>query len=489
MTTQPTFAQTDRAIGAVLGTAAGDALGAGYEFGPALPDDSAVTMKGGGGFGWAPGEWTDDTSMAVPILRELAAGADLLDVATQNRIVAAWAEWARTANDVGIQTRQVLTGLTAHGGPTADAARASARQVHERSGRSGGNGSLMRTAPVALAYLGEGQERQLAEAARALSELTHHEDDAGDACVLWCLAIRHAILTGETDAAIGLPWLPGGRRERWAQLIADAEVKQPRDFPRNGWVVEALQAAWSAITRGEGLVDTLERAVRGGGDTDTVAAIAGALAGAARGASGIPFRWRRMLHGWPGLRAQQLSDLAILASRGGRPDSAGWPSAPRVDYTGWGDIRVLVPHPHDPGVLLGAVGVLDALPMEVDAVVSLCRLGASQVPERIPSGAQHRVWLLDTASHADNPHLEDVLRDAADAVAELRAEGRVVLLHCVQAQSRTPTVAAMYAARHLGVDPSTALGEVCAALPNAHPNAAFRDAMSRVATGGAAARL
>jgi protein-tyrosine phosphatase len=159
-----------------------------------------------------------------------------------------------------------------------------------------------------------------------------------------------------------------------------------------------------------------------------------------------------------------------------------------VDYTGWGDLRVLVPHPHDPGVLLGAVGVLDALPMEVDAVVSLCRLGAAQVPERIPSGAQHRVWLLDTASHADNPHLEDVLRDAADAVAELRAEGRVVLLHCVQAQSRTPTVAAMYAARHLGVDASKALAQVCAALPNAHPNAAFRDAMSRVATGGTAAR-
>ncbi len=475
-----TFAQTDRAIGAVLGTAAGDALGAGYEFGPALPDDAVVTMKGGGGFAWAPGEWTDDTSMAVPILRELAAGANLLDAATQNRIVAAWAEWARTANDVGIQTRQVLAGLAAHGGPTADAARASARQVHDRSGRSGGNGSLMRTAPVALGYLAASEEQALADAARALSTLTHHEDDAGDACVLWCLAIRHAVLTEEADARIGLPWLPPERQERWAGLLAEAESRQPRDFTRNGWVVEALQAAWSAIHHGDGLADALEWAVRGGGDTDTVAAIAGALAGAARGASGIPFRWRRMLHVWPGLRAQQLGDLAILATRGGLDDAAGWPSAARVDYTGWGDIGVCVPHPHDPDVLIGAVGALDALPVEVDAVVSLCRLGTQQVPERIPAGAQHRVWLLDSDDPDANPHLDEVLRDAADAVAALRAEGRTVLLHCVQAQSRTPTVAALYAALHRGVEARRAWDEVLASLPGARPNAAFREAYGRM---------
>ena len=49
--------QSDRAVGALLGSAAGDALGAGYEFGPALPDGAPVHMKGGGGFGWEPGEW------------------------------------------------------------------------------------------------------------------------------------------------------------------------------------------------------------------------------------------------------------------------------------------------------------------------------------------------------------------------------------------------------------------------------------------------
>lgn len=477
-----TTAQTDRAIGAVLGTAAGDALGAGYEFGPPLLDDAPVTMKGGGGFGWAPGEWTDDTSMSVPILRAVADGLDLADESTLDRIVAEWVGWAQSAPDVGLQTRQVLRPL--RGEPTAAAARASARAVHGASGRSGGNGSLMRTAPVALGYLADGREQALADAARAVSELTHFEADAGDACVLWCLAIRHAVRTAELDPRVGLAWLPAERRERWEALISGAEQKQPRDFDRNGWVVQALQGAWSAIHHaheaGEGLVGALERAVRGGRDTDTVAAIAGALAGAARGASGIPFGWMRMLHGWPELHAADLSRMAILATRGGHPDRDGWPSADRFDYSIWGDIRVLRAHPHDAGVLLGAVGVLDELPTEVDAVVSLCRLGSAQVPERITAGDRHRVWLIDSSATADNPHLDEVLLDAANAVAALRAEGKTVLLHCVQAQSRTPTVAALYAARHLGVQPDAALAEVCAVLPAARPNSAFLAAYARL---------
>lgn len=60
-------APLDRARGVLLATAAGDALGAGYEFGPPLPADAPVTMKGGGTFRWAPGEWTDDTSMALAV--------------------------------------------------------------------------------------------------------------------------------------------------------------------------------------------------------------------------------------------------------------------------------------------------------------------------------------------------------------------------------------------------------------------------------------
>lgn len=498
--TSPTAAQaaqpasTDRAAGVLLGLAAGDALGAGYEFGDPLPDDAPVGMIGGGGFGWAPGEWTDDTSMAVPIAQAAARGADLRDEAVLDEIVAAWIVWARDAADVGVQTRAVLAEAERNGG-TAAAARAAAQALHERTGKSAGNGSLMRTAPVALACLHD--EAAAAVAARTLSSLTHWDDDAGDACVLWTLAIRHAVLTGDLDARIGLPALPAARRDRWAALLHDAEQRQPRDFARNGWVVEALQGAWSSIHgaiaahgagAGTALVDALERAVRGGRDTDTVAAIAGGLLGGAFGASAVPSTWRRVLHGHPGLGAHDLVALGALAARGGEPDDTGWPTGPRMDYLGWYPERSLTPHPHDPGVLLGSIVDLDEVVATgegegVDAVVSLCRIGTEQRRVTTSGADDHiEVWLIDRDEPEANPNLDLVLRDTADAIAAFRAEGKTVLLHCVAAQSRTPSVAALYAALHRGVPVDQALRDVVAALPAAHPKPFLREALSRVAT-------
>lgn len=303
----------DRAIGAVLGSAAGDALGAGYEFKPAVPEPTPIRMAGGGTFGWAPGEWTDDTSMAVPILRTLARGGDPADEASLDGLVAAWAAWAKNAPDVGIQTRNVLTGLEAH---TASHARAAARQEHEYKGQSAGNGSLMRTAPLVLGYVtgADGEEQQLAAAARAISDLTHFEADAGDACVLWCAAIRHAVLTGELDVRRGLPLLGDDERGRWAERLDVAERSQPVDFTdSNGWVVSALQAAYAAVRQSSTLEDALVRAVRTGNDTDTVAAIAGGLAGALYGVAALPSEWRELLHGWPALRADDLVALSEQA--------------------------------------------------------------------------------------------------------------------------------------------------------------------------------
>ncbi|KQS08310.1 hypothetical protein ASG04_14485 [Curtobacterium sp. Leaf183] len=308
----------DRAVGAVLGSAAGDALGAGYEFKPAVPEPTPIRMAGGGSFGWAPGEWTDDTSMAVPILRTVARGGDPASEAALDGLVAAWSSWAVNAPDVGIQTRNVLTGLEEH---TASDARASARQEHEVKGQSAGNGSLMRTAPLVLGYVtgAADEERELAAAARAISDLTHYESDAGDACVLWCVAIRHAVLTGELDVRRGLDLLDPSSRDVWAERLTTAEQSEPVDFTdSNGWVVSALQAAYAAVKRSDSLEDALVRAVRTGNDTDTVAAIAGGLAGALYGASALPAAWRELLHGWPGLRADDLvalSEQALQARR------------------------------------------------------------------------------------------------------------------------------------------------------------------------------
>jgi ADP-ribosyl-[dinitrogen reductase] hydrolase len=320
-----TTAQRDRACGVLLATAAGDALGAGYEFGPPLPDDAPVTMRGGGGCKWAPGEWTDDTAMAIAIAEVAATGADLRSVGAQDQIVARWVGWSRTAPDVGIQTSQVL-GQVLDGGVSgaAAAALAASADLHERTGRTAGNGSLMRTAPVALAYLDD--PGGLAEAAIAVSALTHFDRSAGEACVLWSLAIRHAVLTGELNVRAGLEFLPAKTVDVWAARLVEAEKSRPRDFSGNGWVVEALQAAWCSIvsrphpgpgghTR-PGVSDadllrmSLENAVRGGRDADTVAAIAGGLVGGACGASAVSEAWRSAIHGWPGYHAADLIRLA-----------------------------------------------------------------------------------------------------------------------------------------------------------------------------------
>jgi ADP-ribosyl-[dinitrogen reductase] hydrolase len=482
-----TAAQLDRASGVLLGTACGDALGAGYEFGPALPESVEVTMKGGGGFGWAPGEWTDDTAMALPTAEAAAAGLDLRDEVVQDGIVAKWVDWAKTAPDVGIQLSAILRRTQ----PTASAVRVIAREHHERNGRSAGNGSLMRTSPVALAYLDD--PGALAEAARAISDLTHFEADAGDACVLWCLAIRHAVLTGELDVRCGLATLPADRAELWSGRLDEAEQNPPAHFDHNGWVVQALQGAWSAIVHTpvpeldpshdsypcSHLRLALEAAVRGGHDTDTVAAIAGGLLGARWGASAVPAGWRRIVHGRTGERARDLVRLASLIAHGGAPDGLGWPTASVVDYSGYGDTSMLAAHPDDPGVLLGGVGRFEHLPAGIDAVVSLCRVGA--VSSAVAPGDHLEVRLIDSENAAANANLDFVLADTADAIATLRAEGKTVLVHCVQAISRTPTVGALYAARHLGVPAEVALERIRAVLPKADPTAPFR-ALLRPAT-------
>lgn len=331
-----TTAQRDRAAGVLLGTAAGDALGVPYEFAtPPAPGEEAQ-MLGGGLGDFAPGEWSDDTSMAVAVARVAATGVDLCSAEALDAIAEGFLEWfADGPADIGIQTRSVLSNArdrlaadrSARPGEvlTLEAAAHAAANP-----KSAGNGALMRTAPVALAHLDD--REHLARAARLVARLTHADPLAGDSCVLWCEAIRVAVVEARFVVDAGLDLVPDSRRAQWRGWLDDAldldrnraEVVPGARFNPNGFTVSALQAAAAAIVTTDVPDDdpathlqlALHSAVRIGNDTDTVAAIAGGLLGARWGARTVPEKWQRDVHGWPGLDGEDLVELVPPAVSG-----------------------------------------------------------------------------------------------------------------------------------------------------------------------------
>ncbi|HWK81218.1 MAG TPA: ADP-ribosylglycohydrolase family protein, partial [Thermomicrobiales bacterium] len=171
----PGQSTADRIAGTFLGLAVGDALGAGYEFGPPLPDDARIAMIGGTAFGWEPGEWTDDTGMAVAIALAMrdarTRGAGAPDEHLFDAIVKHWSDWANDTKDIGSQTCAIFdaAGLRRPGTSNAARLRTEAQAFHDRAGRSAGNGSLMRTAPIPLFTLDRSPD-ETASLARAIGE-------------------------------------------------------------------------------------------------------------------------------------------------------------------------------------------------------------------------------------------------------------------------------------------------------------------------------
>ena len=215
-----------------------------------------------------------------------------------------------------MQTARVLEAAAETTGPARLRLVAAATELHARTGRTAGNGALMRTAPVALTALDD--RTAVARSARLVAELTHTDPLAGDSCVLWSEAIRVAVTERRFDVTTGLDLVPAERRARWRAWIADAEhAAAGPGLVANGFTVTAMQAAWHAITTTARELDptvhcrrALQAAILIGGDTDTVAATAGSLLGARWGADALPEPWRAAVHGWPELRGQDLTDLA-----------------------------------------------------------------------------------------------------------------------------------------------------------------------------------
>lgn len=465
--------QRDRAGGVLLGQAVGDALGVPYEFATPPAAGQPARMTGGGLGNYAPGEWSDDTQMAACIAVVSATGADLDGDEALDQVAEGFLRWRREgATDIGVQTGSVLSASERYDGRAADRLTRAAADHAARIPRSAGNGALMRTAVVGLSALDD--RDRTAEAARRIAALTHADPLAVDSAVLWSEAIRVAVLEKRLDVRDGLDLIPVERRDRWNDWVTEAETKDPSSFNPNGFTVSALQAAWAVITqtpvpdedpaRGSyacrHLQDALHNAVRIGNDTDTVAAIAGGLLGAYWGQSAVPLTWVRRVHGWPSLRARDLVRLALLTASGGHDDHDGWPSIEHMTYGEPG--RPAVVHPLDDEVLLGTENTTDH---EATAIVSLFRRGRFDVPADGIAAEDHvEVRLIDSDDPHANPNLDFVLADTTSLIEELRAAGHRVLVHCVAAQQRTPSVAAAYAVRR-GASPGEARRLVAEALP------------------------
>lgn len=315
--------QLDRAHGILVGAAIGDALGVPYEFGAAKIAFGAVPQMIGGGLGpYEPGEWSDDTQMTICIAEALMSDPSRALPGLQDDIAYRFLAWeSNGASDIGAQTLQVIrtarralyrnTNLRPH-----TAFSAAAKTIHDVTGKSAGNGSLMRTAPVALRFLHD--RDQMAQAAAAISGLTHYDDVAAEACIIWCDMIRSAVLEGNLsypDDALDL--ISAAHRDRWVSWTDEADAGQPGDFNPNGYVVRAFQAAYCSVIKGyfssgNCFADGITAAVHAGNDTDTVAAITGSLLGAICGQYRIPQQWLSQVHGWPSM---SLGDLNNLTSR------------------------------------------------------------------------------------------------------------------------------------------------------------------------------
>jgi ADP-ribosyl-[dinitrogen reductase] hydrolase len=327
---------SDRAAGVLLGGAVGDALGVPYEF-ATPPAVGVVPVMSGGGLGdYAPGEWSDDTQMACCVAEVLADGGDLCSPEGLEREGYRFMDWLDLPPaDIGVQTSTVLrlarVDRLRTGGAFVPFERFFEHSVayaanHEHAA---GNGALMRTGPVALGSLQD--QVRTATAARLVARLTHADPLAGDSCVLWSEAIRVAVTEERFNFTAGLDLLPVERQPQWSAWIGEAMAPDAGPVPGarfrpNGFTVTALQAAIAAIHHtpiperrpDQHLADALCNAARIGDDTDTIAAIAGALLGARWGASAVPKEWAKAVHGWPDYTARDLQKIAGHVLAGSR---------------------------------------------------------------------------------------------------------------------------------------------------------------------------
>lgn len=281
--------------GALLGLAAGDALGTTLEFRPPGSFEPITDMVGGGPFRLRPGEWTDDTSMALCLAESLLERGGF-DPGDQMARYIRWRDEGYMSSngrcfDIGVTVSGSLSRFERRGDPYAG----------PTDPRTAGNGSLMRLAPVPLYFAADPEDavRRCADSSRT----THAAAAAVDACRYMGALILGALAAVPKEVLLSPRFTPvPGLWEREPLAAEVDEVaagsfreRQPPEIKGSGYVVRSLEAALWAFSRSESFRDGALLAVNLGDDADTTGAVYGQLAGAFYGEAGIPAGWRALL--------------------------------------------------------------------------------------------------------------------------------------------------------------------------------------------------
>lgn len=287
-----------RAQGCLLGQLAGDALGSLVEFESASQiaakyPEGPTELADGGCWSTLAGQPTDDSELALALARSLVTKKrfDASDVAS------AYARWLDSGPfDIGTTTRQALDAARfalKRGGDVAEAATAAA----SRSSQS--NGALMRISPLAI-FAHAKPEEEVMKLARADAALTHPNPVCQDANAVYAASVAFALGSGADARSVYDFALQLTSKYDIAQPIAErlavAATHAPKFGENIGWVLIAFQNAFYQLLHARSLRDGLIATARFGGDTDTNAAIAGALLGAVYGRGEIPTQWANKIY-------------------------------------------------------------------------------------------------------------------------------------------------------------------------------------------------
>lgn len=318
-----------RLRGTFLGMAIGDALGAAVEFKAPGTFPPVTGFRAGGPHGLDPGEWTDDTSMALALADSIVkCGWDLSD--QLNRYIA----WRREGQysvigrcfDIGMTVSSALSRFDREGDPWSCAS---------RDDYSSGNGSIMRLAPIPMRFLDLYPDHLdvLMQYADQSSVPTHASDQCRSACRYMTLIVCGLIKGVPRDEVLSPTWGP-------LQAIRDLEplhpaideiaegsfrVRQPPEIRGSGYVVHSLEASLWAFHKADTFREAVLDAVNLGDDADTTGAVCGQIAGAYWGTRGMPEQWLQ------GIARRDLLDPAIdalLDVRASEPTPAAPPSRP-----------------------------------------------------------------------------------------------------------------------------------------------------------------